>query len=69
MGYRVTGQRQTSIIDDAGVVQRVWEVTYRADSGVVGHVDIPLGSYNAQSVDEAIRQLVDVHDQVSRLGG
>lgn len=68
MGYRVTGQRQTSIIGDNGLVERVWEVTYRTDQGVVGQVDIPLSEYTADNVDKRIRQLVEVHDAVKQLG-
>lgn len=68
MAYRVTGQRQTSIIGDNGLVQRVWEITYRTDSGVVGQVDIPLDQYNAENVDKAIRGVVEVHDAVKQLG-
>lgn len=69
MGYRVTGQRQTSIIGDNGTVQRVWEISYRTDANVVGHVDIPVESYTADNVDKAIRKEVDVHDAVAQLGG
>lgn len=69
MGYRVTGQRQTSIIGDNGNVESVWEVTYRTDSGVSGKIDVPLHQYTAEKVDEMIKRNVEVHDAVSRLGG
>lgn len=68
MGYRVTGQRQTSIIGDNGNVVHVWEVTYKTDDGIVGRVDVPTGQYTADNVDKAIRANVEVHDAVAQLG-
>lgn len=50
MGYRVTAQRQTSVISDSGQIQNVMEVTISTDEGVTAHVDIPISQYNPTNV-------------------
>lgn len=68
MGYRVTGQRQTTIVGENGQLTQVWAVSYISDEKVHGVVDIPVAEYTAENVDKAIRANVEVHAQVSKLG-
>lgn len=64
--YTVTGQRQTTIINDAGNVQSVMEVTFRTSTGVTAKIDVPIGQYNKATVQEMIENYVnninDVHN-------
>lgn len=67
MPYRVTGQRQTTIVDDSGTLTQVMEVSFRTGKGVRGQIDVPLDQYNAATVDALISAQADEIDKVHSL--
>lgn len=65
--YTVTAQRHTTIINDAGQLQQVMEVTFQTTGGVTAHVDVPLSQYTAQNVQQAIEAYVKNINAVGNL--
>ena len=50
----VVGQRQTTVIDDAGQITPVMAVTFKTEKGLTGIVDVPLSQYNVENVRKAV---------------
>lgn len=65
---RVTGQRQTTIIDDAGNLVNVMAVTARSDKGVVFTVDVPISQYNRAYVEQLVSDRAAAIDDVHSIG-
>lgn len=58
--YKITGQRQTTVLGGAGTFTEVMEVTFQVtDSSTVGRVNIPLDRYNPERVAATIEDYVD----------
>ena len=65
---RVTGQRQTTIIDDAGNLQQVMAVTARTDKGIAFTVDVPIHEYNRATVEKMLTERAAEIDAVHGIG-
>lgn len=65
--YTVTGQRQTTIIGPNGQLIQVREVTFQTTAGVIGHVDVPLNVYSADTVKSMIEADVSTINAVANL--
>jgi hypothetical protein len=52
--YTVTRQRQTTILDPAGNMQQVVEITAQTPEGVTFHVDQPAAEYSVEKVKAAL---------------
>ena len=58
-GYTVTGQRPTTIINPAGKVIPVIEVSFdTVPEGIPGKVDVPQAGYNVKTAQAAIEAQV-----------
>ena len=66
--WQVTGQRQTSLMQNGQFVEAM-QVSFTTASGVSGHVTIPLQTYSQATVKEAIDKRVALIDPVSSLTG
>lgn len=65
---RVTGQRQTSIIDDAGNIVNVMAITARTDKGVTFTIDVPIAQYNRATVEALLMERSATIDDVHGIG-
>lgn len=65
---QVTGQRQTTIIDDSGNLVQVMAVTAKTDKGVSFTVDVPLSQYNRANVEKLVMERAAAIDDVHSIG-
>jgi hypothetical protein len=65
--WHVTNQRQTTALSSGGTFQDVMEVTFETTSGTTGSVRIPVATYSAQAVSDAINARVAQIDAVHSL--
>lgn len=67
-GSQVLDQRITTAWQPSGRFEQVWEITFRTPSGVIGHVDVPRGQYNADNVAKVIKAETEHIEAVHQLG-
>jgi hypothetical protein len=68
-GWTVTGQTQTTQVNDAGVVVQGVRVQFRTGNGTAGYVFVPMAQYTPDQVRMAIAAQAAVVDQVDALAG
>jgi hypothetical protein len=56
--WQVTGQRQTSVLEN-GSFEQAMVVTFKTADGVVSSVTVPLSQYNADHVRQLISEQVE----------
>lgn len=66
--WKVTGQRQTSILSN-GQFEQAWVVAYTTSDGVKGSVTVPVSQYNKDNVSSLISQDVANVAEVHQLSG
>lgn len=66
--WQVTGQRQTSILEN-GQFEQAWVVSYKTSDGVKGSVTVPVSQYSADNVSALISEQVGLVADVHRLSG
>jgi hypothetical protein len=70
--WQVTGQRKVTQLNPMGTAfEQVWEVHYKvnggASRGLCGSIEVPVASYNADYVRDAIAAEVAAADAVASL--
>lgn len=66
--WRVTGQRQSSVLDGNGQFRDMMDVSFETiPEGISGKVSIPLGMYNEDTVREALDERVKVMQAIHNL--
>ena len=68
MALTVTGQRQTTIIDDSGNLVQVMAVTARTEKGVSFTIDVPIAQYNRANVERLLTDRATAIDDVHGIG-
>lgn len=69
MGWRVVGQTERSIINDAGRPEDVVIVSYQLADGTAGTVRIPRSAYSVDNVRAAVAAQAAVAAEVAGLSG
>lgn len=68
-GWKVTGQQQTTGLDESGRATQGVTVSYLTASGVSGSVFVPLTRYTPENVKAEIMDRVARHNAVDALQG
>lgn len=66
--YKITGQRQVTVLKPSGGFDNAMEVTFEVlSTGTSASVDIPLSRYSVEHAKEAIDDYVDKIEAVHNL--
>lgn len=67
--FHVVSQQETTVVNAAGRVQRVMQISFTTGSGINGSVNVPVDNYSVTTARDAIMAKLGVLEGVAGLTG